>query len=270
MDELIKELQYRLSSMGITSGRNIQPLSDSQKDLLHFTVLFGAFYPNYFSRKAFEDDEREAVRALCGADPYSTILLKKFPNDVPPKAFLNQIKRNLKEIERIDDCWDVKINFDSQRVFITFHQEGSSSKIGRISLPVYLALKQAQLRHSYSIQLIKNDSAEKYSHTIEDSAKKLLLSGGPSRSYSFLMPPKRLMFESTELLSVCHAEDPSKFWCQRLDKESKQDYHHINSLIEGLCDPCPYPIKGELVMAPFGAQYFRAKILSAILQHQEK
>lgn len=104
MDHLVKEIQQRLHSMVIeeASGPNVKPLAESQKALLLRVVLFGAFYPNYFSRDAVagQIDEREAVKTMCGLDPYSTVRLQGFPIDQPPKAYVRQIKSNMSEIFR--------------------------------------------------------------------------------------------------------------------------------------------------------------------------
>lgn len=104
MDHLVKEIKFRLTSMGIEepTGPNVRPLTESQKALLLRVVLFGAFYPNYFSRDAISGqiDEREAVKSLCGLDPYSTVRLQGFPLDQPTKAYVRQIKNNMMDILR--------------------------------------------------------------------------------------------------------------------------------------------------------------------------
>lgn len=88
--------------MGIEepAGPNVKLLNDNQKDLLLRIVLFGAFYPNYFSRDAISGqiDEREAVKTMCGLDPFSTVRLQGFPSDQPTKPYVRQIKGNMKEI----------------------------------------------------------------------------------------------------------------------------------------------------------------------------
>ena len=72
----------------------------------------------------------------------------------------------------------MKITFDSSRVFITFHQEGNPSQNkrvpGQICLPVYLAIKQKQLRLTYEIQLLRKDAAERFVRRVEEAAAGLL------------------------------------------------------------------------------------------------
>ena len=96
MDVLIGEIKYRLSCVGIgsPSGPNVRPLDAKQKSLLIRVIIFGAFYPNYFSRQVVsgEEQEREAVRFLSGLDPYSTVRLGSFPLDQPHRAYVRQIK----------------------------------------------------------------------------------------------------------------------------------------------------------------------------------
>ena len=99
MDALVSEIKHRLRQLGIESpsGPNIRPLNTEQKALLIRVIIFGAFYPNYFSRQATsgEEPEREAVRALCGSDPYSTVRLGSFPSDQPHLAYTRQIKNQV-------------------------------------------------------------------------------------------------------------------------------------------------------------------------------
>jgi ATP-dependent RNA helicase TDRD9 len=102
MELLVKEIKLRLHSIGIeeTVGPNVRPLTESQKALLLRVVLYGAFYPNYFTRDAVSGqiDEREAVKELCGLDPFKTVRLQNFPPGQPHKAYVRQIKNNMSEI----------------------------------------------------------------------------------------------------------------------------------------------------------------------------
>ena len=102
MDTLVKEIKQRLTSVGIEepSGPNVKPLTESQKALLLRVAIFGAFYPNYFTRDAVAGkiDEREAVKSLCGLDPFSTVRFQGFPCDQPTKPYVRQIKGHLKDI----------------------------------------------------------------------------------------------------------------------------------------------------------------------------
>jgi len=65
-----------------------------------------------------------------------------------------------------EDTWNAKITFDSQRVFIQFHQEGNPFQHkrvpGRICLPVYLAIKQRLLNIPYHLRLFDKRDAELY------------------------------------------------------------------------------------------------------------
>lgn len=297
MDLLVKEIKQRLSSIGIEEaiGPNIRPLTESQKALLLRVVLYGAFYPNYFTRDAVSGqiDEREAVKSLCGLDPFRTVRLQGFPVDQPPKAYVRQIKNNMSEIFNMlkEDTWNAKITFDSQRVFLQFHQEGNPFQHkrvpGRICLPVYLAVKQKQLGSNYTLQLLDRRVAEKYTSQVEESAKRLLnvsdvesvVSSVSSRSevpYVLQIPAPRLpeLHEKEIAVSVCHVEEPNHFWCHRLEERSKQDYTHINKSIgpQGRYlekwDLSMPVHKGKLVMGPYSVnsdlvEYYRAKVLSA-------
>lgn len=69
-----------------------------------------------------------------------------------------------------EDTWNVKITFDSQRVFIQFHQEGNPAQMkkipGRICLPVYLAVKQRMLANHIMIHMLDRKVAESYTYQV--------------------------------------------------------------------------------------------------------
>lgn len=191
------------------------------------------------------------------------------------------------------DTWNANIKFDSQRVFITFHQEGNPSQVkripGRICLPVYLAVKQRQLGCKYKIRMMRKEAAEVYSHHIEESARQILassdtmsLASGRSGRSNYSETPTMLQLPSPRLpkmaehilaVGVSHVEDPGRFWCQRTDDNAKRDYKHILQIIgrDG-SNVRPWshrmPLrKGTLVIAPYAppgdlVQYYRAKVLS--------
>ena len=194
-----------------------------------------------------------------------------------------------------EDTWDAHISVDAQRVFIQFHQEGNPVQQKRITsskvcLPVYLAVKLSKLDKKIRIRLMEKRAAERYVQNVEESAKRLLdstfsdiesvVSGRSGRSevpYVLQIPPPRLpeMNESIIKMSVCHIEDPNKFWCHRVDDQSRRSYKQINRIIGPGGSLLQYwdvrvPIqKGQLVMAPFSQaglstrpDYFRAKVLS--------
>ena len=69
-----------------------------------------------------------------------------------------------------EDTWNTRITFDSQRVFVNFHQEGNPTQLkklpGNIGLPIYLALKQKQLQMNCKINLEDIREAERYSYQV--------------------------------------------------------------------------------------------------------
>ena len=119
-----------------------------------WVAIFGAFHPNYFSRSMpfigpdqKDNVERDDVKTLSGYDPYSTIRLnlKYFSSNQPIKAYVAQIKENLREMlgnflflviirshcwivmkSRLfifvdlleEDSWDADILADGWRIFI--------------------------------------------------------------------------------------------------------------------------------------------------------
>ena len=82
------------------------------------------------------------------------------------------------------------------------------------------------------------------------------------------------MFESVVRVVVSHIEDPSKFWCQRSDQQSRDHYLQMGEVTGPLgCKLNQFDSrlkvrKGQLVMALFSvdssssAEYYRAKVLN--------
>ncbi|KAK4015459.1 hypothetical protein OUZ56_030437 [Daphnia magna] len=99
MDLLVKKIKQRLSSIGIEEAiePNITPLTESEKALLLHVVLYGAFYPNYFTRDAVSGqiDEFEDLKSLSGLDPFSTVRLQGFTFCEPHKAYGPQMLNNI-------------------------------------------------------------------------------------------------------------------------------------------------------------------------------
>ena len=77
-----------------------------------------------------------------------------------------------------EEAWNAKVTFDGQRVFVQFHQEGNTAVLnkklpGRICFPVYLAMKQKQLRINHNIQLLGRDVANRYINQVNWLKNKL-------------------------------------------------------------------------------------------------
>ena len=97
--------------------------------------------------------------------------------------------------------------------------------------------------------------------------------------------PRTPKFNEYELdLTICHIESPERFWCQRLEQQSRIDYKQINRIIgKGGSKLKPFTVnhhlrKGYLVVGPFQVEpngpfdYYRAKVLSVSSKgpHQER
>jgi len=288
MDALVSDIKYRLSRMGIEAPPPQNPVLDSdQKALLLRVVIFGAFYPHYFSRKGERGEkvERDALRALCGLDPYSTVRLGGFPTEHLHKAYAHQLQQRVKEdiFDSVKDVtWNLNVSFEDRRVFLQFKQEGNSAQRknipGRIGLPVYLAVKQRLLRMPYQLQLMNPQIAEQYCYQIEENAKLLVKrnSIGSRHSdipYEPVLPRCRFPLPTEDILkvTVSYIEAPDHFWFQRIDEQTAMEFRHLQRIIsqEGpRMQHCDHQNvrKGNLVLAPFfsvetGNAYYRAKVL---------
>lgn len=120
MDTLVSEIKYRLSAVGIDALPPCDPgmhpaLSAEQKALLLRVVIFGAFYPHYFSHRNERDQEpeRAALRSLSGLDPYSTVRLAGFPSGHLHKAYIHQFQQRVQN--DIFGTFQISSNDESQK-----------------------------------------------------------------------------------------------------------------------------------------------------------
>ena len=96
---LVKNIKFRLQQYGIESPTAVEGLSPSDVGLVLRVVLFGAFYPQYFSRGAHDGPkEKDAYKEYCCMDPFTTVRLNRFPVDWKPKAYYVQIKNQLQPL----------------------------------------------------------------------------------------------------------------------------------------------------------------------------
>jgi ATP-dependent RNA helicase TDRD9 len=97
-------------------------------------IVAGAFYPNYFYTS--QASENDAIKALSGKDPKTTICIRKF-DDVP--ALYHK-----KLIELFSICsQDITIHYEQFKAYLEFKK--SSDIVTKISLGVYLSLFLKQM-----------------------------------------------------------------------------------------------------------------------------
>lgn len=75
-------------------------------------MIAGAFYPNYFVRSSLGGrvDEKDAVRALNGKDPCSTVYLSGFPSAQPGQLYSKAFAKILGIVGPVSN-----VSFDGSR-----------------------------------------------------------------------------------------------------------------------------------------------------------
>ena len=122
MATLVEEVTRSLDMMDIKPLQTQRPLEweGERKFLVLRLVMFGAFYPNYFTKVKVPEVERMAHRCLEGRDPRNTVYLQSF--DQAQAAFgplyADQIKRLLRAAAPEEE--GVQLSFRGSTIFVEF------------------------------------------------------------------------------------------------------------------------------------------------------
>ena len=100
-----------------------------QKYLVLRLIMFGAFYPNYFTKNVSSEVEINAHRALQGRDPKTTVYLQGMDEKHSEYGaiYSGQIKSMFQECHKEED--KINLTFDGRKIFVEF--TGSREDIDR-------------------------------------------------------------------------------------------------------------------------------------------
>lgn len=163
----------RLERLGIfvEHGEKRAQQHHNDESLILKTVIAGAFYPNFFSRKTPDNDyPRDAFRTIDGHDPCNTVYFKGVPRNHMRCLYTKVIKDIFVKNGIVDGEHpeDVRVMFDegTEKVYVTFKSMmqnrgwnkcdyGVECMPGKIETEVYKAVKMRKLRIRNSLWVIE-------------------------------------------------------------------------------------------------------------------
>ncbi|XP_066585489.1 probable ATP-dependent RNA helicase spindle-E [Prorops nasuta] len=278
VEELVKDLTKRLEMIGITEtfGRHKVVWNDEERKFILKVVFAGAFYPNYFLKKAASEIQEDgSSKIVYGLDPLKTVYLTGWPSNQPGYLYAKRIQAMFSDL--IDPLREkIVLKFNQSRVYVHFSQiesyPNSHSANSKISDSMYLALK---LRHNNTpiiIDVLDEYSANKYAKEI-----------GLIKEYDLFQPsnqqvnnlalsnilPRLPPFNVSIIdIIITRIITPGSFWVQVKSKRYHDTMKEIDIRIAELIESQenfenPPPLK-TLVLAPRNTkdkvQYYRATI----------
>ena len=118
----VEEITKCLGMMDIKPLQIQDPVKwdDETKFLVLRLIMFGAFYPNYFTRQSNNEVEQMANKTLMGKDPKNTVYLQGMDEDQARfgDLYSGQIKRIFKDCTKEEDR--VKLTFIGRKIYVEF------------------------------------------------------------------------------------------------------------------------------------------------------
>ncbi len=208
--------------------------------LLLKVAIFGAFYPNYFSRTHGNMDMREACRTLNGHDPMTSLYFAGFPQEQNQYGdiYAEQVKSLFSEFQVNRDL--INVEFDASKVIVTFAKPSSITKINvgeddvtdayfrknltlNIIHQVYVAMKIKMLHVDYrTMHLFLSGEAAKKLKKLHETRGRL-----ESENSSFAReatdafaigqvdPPD--LEHKVFKMDIMHVNNPNSFWIMYAD-----------------------------------------------------
>ncbi|CAB3245863.1 unnamed protein product [Arctia plantaginis] len=271
LDEMVRDLNRRLSSLGIEAPEGRSAWSKNELPLIYKILLAGAFYPQYFVQVSEDESrERDAVRTLGGLDPRNTVYLRNFPENQPGEIYSAVIKRAI--FKQISNEPHVTFDKNSCKVYLTF-KDGMDSKPGQqnsgdptipgqVVLPVYKAVKARQLRIDIRIPILPVEKAKTLAAALEMEKMSLDLKR---------MVPRLPEIDDTHFpLTISQLVNVSKFWVQYADESTALELKNILRELNAkpLVAYTGDVTKGLLAAAPYtdanSTRMYRVRVLNTL------
>eukprot|EP00794_Sanderia_malayensis_P020227 gene20227-22203_t len=281
IDQLVSELGNRLRNFNIYRPEQRMPHSRnemSQNDLLILKiVLCGAFYPFYFT--SGEIDDFQAMKALSGHDPFSTVVVNNVPS--PGVMYKSRIAALFRP------CGKGKyLHFESSRCYVEFEKHNQSNSRNSVLPAVYLAIKMRQLRMPLELLVSKtrDDELRRRLENLElqnpTAATASLRSDritasldgnvqSTSKQYAKQVELKTRGYFEIHVTSVI---DAGHFWAHYGDKETFTALHRLQNDINAMAGANLTAIshgislqKDQIVLAFYDdGEFYRARIISTM------
>merc|ERR1719414_128021 len=202
-------------------------------------VMFGAFYPNYFTKTCISGLEAQANRVLLGRDPMNTVYMTGFSQEqaVFGELYAEQVKRIFRPAIADED--QIKLSFDGSNIFVEFdrsigemeksmssyqNREVDRNLTGDVSSQVYVSVK---LRHNqpgsnrHSVRIYNPDVAQSKYQEWQETIKLTSESALTTDCIEQVSPPAMSVTSLT--LDPVHISSPSVFWIQYGDGVEEKD-----------------------------------------------
>lgn len=254
LDEMVRDLNRRLSTIGIEAPEGKSAWSKNELPLVYKILVAGAFYPQYFVQVSEDESrERDAVRTLGGLDPRNTVYLKNFPDNQPGEIYAAAIRRAI--YKQISDEPRVTFDKNSQKVYLTFGDDiglksgqqnsGDPTIPGQVVLPVYKAVKARQLRMDIRIPILPTSEANTLAAALEIDRMSLDLQK---------MVPRLPEIDDTHIpVRISQLVNVSNFWVQYAEESTDQELHSVQRALNSsaLMTYTGTVNKGMLLAAPY-------------------
>lgn len=270
MTVLIAEMTQRLDILGIRqpSGRHAIHWTAAEKSIVLKCVIAGAFYPNYFMRMPFhQENDREAHKELCGRDPNTTVFFRGFNHKHIGALYTRNIKRIFADVVRSPKQLHVSFDPSTEKIFVQFrsmpvqpgeefveampgqvhthtHTHTSHAfnnhppKTPQVAIEVYKAVKMRACAGRSTVLRVLPE------HLASELAERLGL--GICESGHWV--PKRRLYKNIAMIAVplpataevsamvCHIVDPHCFHVQSIAEQEfvNRIYTELNAPLAGL------------------------------------
>ena len=262
MLRMVEDVKKSLAHLGIEPLRVQHPVTweGDSKDVVLEVVMFGAFYPNYFTQQSPADVGRQANRTLFGRDPRHTVYLTgmKEEQGALGDIYAGQIKKMFEDCTKDEE--KIHLTFKGSKVLVEFDQSGAQqdrwvedrsqqadqeiNMTGDILHQVYIASKLRFVNrncHKTKIQVYNLEDAK----NIHQEWEEAIMNAEKSLSTSNIqqLQPPHMGEEEIVISNVSHVSSPSMFWIHYGDSPEKME--RIRNITEQVLVKCR-PVRGRV------------------------
>eukprot|EP00092_Neocalanus_flemingeri_P009551 GFUD01010280.1.p1 GENE.GFUD01010280.1~~GFUD01010280.1.p1 ORF type:complete len:1519 (+),score=509.70 GFUD01010280.1:91-4647(+) len=287
----VEDLTRCLKMMDIEPLQIQDPVqwSEESKFLILRLIMFGAFYPNYFTRQSNSEVEQLAHRTLLGRDPKNTVYLQGMDEEQAKfgQLYSGQIKKILQDCTKEEDR--IKLSFEGRKIYVEFDRalgdtersvagykaDQMGNMTGDIIHQVYVAVKLRSqggpMKKNMAINLYGQDIAEAKHREWQEAIAQSATCELTTEVIDQVAPPD---MDVTELpMKLTYISSPSMFWTHYGPGVAKNE-DRLQEIIAQNLDRCKAvkdrgEVKcGNVYLAPFKDKgdeyhyYYRARINS--------
>jgi len=284
MKELVEEITKNLKKMNIEPIRIQKPVTweNEQKYLVLKLIMFGAFYPNFFTKQVSSEIEINAHRTLLGKDPKTTVYLTGMDDQHAPFAaiYSGQIKKLFQDCTKDEER--INLSFDGRKIYVEFdriqcdsdRREGQGRRdengnmTGDIIHQVYVAVKLRTIGPmNKKLRINLYGSVDYAEEKFEEWKKSVKLANdrvARSTDVEQISPPG-MDVTDLNIETITHVSSPSMFWVQT--SEVSEHDQRLNEIIQQSLRHCTavqdasFIQVGQLYLAPYETEgYYRARV----------